>query len=525
MRSFLSGSLKICAATMLSMFLLAFGFQAAGAADFRVGLVLDRGGKDDKSFNSSAYQGATEAKQKLGIFLKFTEAADDNAYESLLRAFAQRDFDLIIGIGFAQKEAVKKVAAQFPDRHFAIVDSEVDLPNVRSLLFEEQEGSYLVGAIAAMTSKTGKIGFVGGMDIPLIRRFEMGYEAGAKKINPQISVTANYVGVTSEAWNNPPKGKELAIHQYDDGADIIFIAAGASGLGVFDAAEEQKKFAIGVDSNQDWIKPGLVLTSMLKRVDRAVYTTIEEAKTGKFTGGVTRFGLADHGEWIIRDGRIQREDPHRARAPARGGIEGGDHRRQDCRPRLLQTTLMATGAPAAVELRELTKRFGNLTANAGVSLRVEPGTIHGVIGENGAGKSTAMKMLYGIYRPDAGEIFVHGRKCAWSSPSAAIASGIGMVHQHFMLAGPYSALDNILLGAEPRRWGIIDRRRRRARATRSARPTIRPASGLGQAGRAIARRHPATHRNPQAALSRREHSHPRRTHRRPHAAGNKRSLR
>jgi basic membrane protein A len=255
---------------LLAAFLLPL---TALSTDFKVGLVLDRGGKDDKSFNSSAYEGATEAKQKLGIFLKFVEAADDNAYETLLRAFAQRDFDLIIGIGFAQKESVKKVAAQFPKKHFAIVDSEVDLPNVRSLMFEEH----------------------GGMDIPLIRRFAMGYEAGAKKINPQVTVLANYVGVTSEAWNNPPKGKELALSQYDAGADVIFAAAGASGLGVFDAAEDRKKFAIGVDANQNWTKPGLILTSMLKRVDRAVYSTIEEAKAGKFAGGVKRFGLANQG--------------------------------------------------------------------------------------------------------------------------------------------------------------------------------------------------------------------------------------
>jgi len=264
-------------------------------AEFRVGLVLDRGGKDDKSFNASAYEGATEAKKKLGIYLKFTEASDDNAYESLLRSFAEHKFDLIIGVGFAQKEAIKKVATQFPDRHFAIVDSQVDLPNVRSLLFEEHEGAYIVGAIAAMTSKTGKIGFVGGMDIPLIRRFAMGYEAGAKKINPQIDVTANYVGVTSAAWNNPPKGKELAESQYAGGVDIIFAAAGASGLGVFDAAEEKQKFAIGCDSDQNWTKPGLILTSMLKRVDRAVYFTIEDAQAGKFDGGVKRFGLANRG--------------------------------------------------------------------------------------------------------------------------------------------------------------------------------------------------------------------------------------
>jgi len=256
---------------------------------------LDRGGKDDKSFNSSAYEGANLARTNLGIYLKYVEAADDNAFEPSLRAFAQHDFDLIIGIGFAQKEAVKKVASQFPHKHFAIVDSEVNAPNVRSLMFQEHEGAYLIGAIAAMTSKTGKIGFVGGMDIPLIRRFEMGYQTGAKHINPQIVVLANFVGVTSEAWNNPPKGKELALSQYDRGADIIFAAAGASGLGVFDAAEQKQKFAIGVDSNQNWTKPGLILTSMLKRVDEAVYSTIEEAKAGKFAGGVKRFGLANNG--------------------------------------------------------------------------------------------------------------------------------------------------------------------------------------------------------------------------------------
>src|SRR5438309_4960475 len=245
--------------------------------------------------NHSTPQPSQAAKDKLGVFLKYVEAADDNGFEPSLRAFAQRDFDLIIGIGFAQKEPIKKVAAQFPKKAFAIVDAQVDAPNVRSLLFQEHEGAYLVGAIAALTSKTGKIGFIGGMDIPLIRRFEMGYEAGAKKINPQLNVVANYVGVTSEAWNNPPKGKELALSQYESGADIVFAAAGASGLGVFDAAEDRKKFAIDVDANQDWMKPGLILTSMLKRVDVAVFSAIEDAKAGKFTGGVKRFGLSNKG--------------------------------------------------------------------------------------------------------------------------------------------------------------------------------------------------------------------------------------
>ncbi len=280
--------------SLMAVIGLAISLQPA-LAEFKVGLVLDRGGKDDKSFNTSAYEGATRAKSKLGILLKCVESPDDNAFEPQMRGFAKNDYDLIIGIGFAQKEAIQKVAAQFPKAHFAIVDAQVEAPNVRSLMFQEHEGAYVIGAIAAMTSKTGKIGFVGGMDIPLIRRFVMGYEAGAKKINPQITVMANYVGVTSEAWNNPPKGKELAVSQYEGGADIIFAAAGASGLGVFDAAEDKQKFAIGVDANQDWTKPGLILTSMLKRVDEAIYTTIAEAKAGKFTTGVQWFGLANKG--------------------------------------------------------------------------------------------------------------------------------------------------------------------------------------------------------------------------------------
>jgi basic membrane protein A len=280
----------------LIVFIAVLGISLSSVrAEFKVGLVLDRGGKDDKSFNASAYEGASEAKKKLGIYLKYVEASDDNAFEPLMRAFAQKDYDLIIGIGFAQKETVQKVAAQFPRTHFAIVDAQVDAPNVRSLMFEEHEGAYIVGAIAALTSQTGKIGFIGGMDVPLIRRFEMGYEAGAKKINPQITVLANFCGVTSEAWNNPPKGKELALAQYDSGADVVFAAAGASGVGVFDAAEERKKFAIGVDSNQDWVKPGFILTSMLKRVDLAVFDVVQESQAGKFTAGLKRFGLADKG--------------------------------------------------------------------------------------------------------------------------------------------------------------------------------------------------------------------------------------
>ncbi|MFS4458558.1 BMP family lipoprotein [Bdellovibrio sp. HCB2-146] len=282
---------KLIISTLLSMSLCSF----SNAAPLKVGLVLDKGGKDDKSFNSAAYAGATKAEKELKIELKFVEATDVNAVENLHRSFARKNFDLIIGVGFAQTEAVRKVSAQFPKTKFAIVDGEVNAPNVRSLLFEEHEGSFLVGALAAMASPNKSVGFIGGMDIPLIRRFAMGYAAGAKYIDPKIKVTENYVGVTGEAWNNPAKAKELALAQFGSGTDVIFVAAGASGSGVFDAAEEKKKYAIGVDSNQNWMKPGVILTSMMKAVDVAVFDTIKETQEGKFAAGIVRFGLQNKG--------------------------------------------------------------------------------------------------------------------------------------------------------------------------------------------------------------------------------------
>jgi basic membrane protein A len=282
--------------------------------EVKVGLVLDKGGKDDKSFNSSAFEGFSRAKKELQISGKMVEATDDNAFEPLIRAFARKNFGLVIAIGISQAEAVKKVAARFPNTKFAIVDAQVDAPNVRSLLFQEHEGSYLVGALAALTSKTGKIGFIGGMDIPLIRRFEMGYAAGARAINPKVHVSANYVGETGDAWNNPAKGKELALSQHSAGADVIFSAAGASGNGLFDAAEEKNFFAIGCDSNQNWVKPGHVLTSMLKRVDVAVFDAISEFKNGTLTGGVKRFGLVNQGIDYAMDRFNEKLVPAQAKA-------------------------------------------------------------------------------------------------------------------------------------------------------------------------------------------------------------------
>lgn len=271
------------------------GIFSSQAWALKVGLILDKGGRDDKSFNTASYEGSQKAVKDFKIELKVVEATDDNSFEPLIRAFASRNFDLVVCIGFSQADALKKVAPQYPKQQFAIIDSEVDLPNVRSILFEEHQGSFLIGAIAALKSKTGKVGFIGGMDIPLIRKFQIGYEAGAKHVLPKAKVTNNYLGFTSEAWNNPPKAKELATAQYNSGIDIIYVTAGASNLGVFDAAEEKKKLAIGVDSNQNWIKPGFILTSMLKRVDLAVYQAIGDKKEGKFTPGLLRLGLSNGG--------------------------------------------------------------------------------------------------------------------------------------------------------------------------------------------------------------------------------------
>lgn len=275
----------------------------------RVGIVFDIGGKNDRSFNAAAWEGVKRAQQDLDICLYDVEPGNPTSIEPAMRAFAEKNFDLIIGVGFAQGPIMQKVALDYPNNKFAIIDGvifEADgktpLKNVASLVFREHEGSYLVGMIAASKSKTGTIGFLGGMDIPLIHRFETGYEEGARSVNPNIRVIDNYVGVTDGAWNNPGKGKELSLAQIEKGADVIFTAAGNSGLGAFDAVEqygktngEANKFVIGVDSNQNGVKPGFVLTSMVKRVDNAVYDVVKELLNGKFDGGFHVFGLDKDG--------------------------------------------------------------------------------------------------------------------------------------------------------------------------------------------------------------------------------------
>src|SRR5262245_48552607 len=284
---------------------LALGFAASGCQDLsyaagdpkkvHVGIVFDSGGKDDRSFNAAAFRGVTRAAKDFPIVLRDAQPGDPASLEPAMRAFAEVCYDLVIGIGFAQTPIVEAVAKDYPKVNFAIVDGVSDLPNVASLIFKEHEGRYLVGMIAARTTKTGTIGFVGGMDVPLIHKFEVGYEEGARAVNPKIEIIQNYVGVTEAAWNNPGKGKELAVAQIGKGADVVFAAAGNSGLGVFDAAEQYDKYVIGVDSNQNWVKPGHVLTSMVKRVDNAVYQIVRERVEGRFKGGVHVYGLENDG--------------------------------------------------------------------------------------------------------------------------------------------------------------------------------------------------------------------------------------
>jgi basic membrane protein A len=272
------------------------------AADVQPAILYDLGGKFDKSFNEAAYVGAEKFKKESGVDYRDFEIQNDAQREQALRNFARRGASPIVAIGFTQASSVEKVAKEFPDLKFAIVDMVVDLPNVRSIVFKEQEGSYLVGVLAAMSSKTKKVGFVGGMDIPLIRKFACGYVGGVKAVDAKAEVFQNMTGTTGAAWNDPVKGGELAKSQIDRGADVIYHAAGGTGLGVLQAAADAGKLGIGVDSNQNHLHPGKVLTSMTKRVDVAIYDAFKDAKDGKWSAGVRVLGLKEGGVgWAFDD--------------------------------------------------------------------------------------------------------------------------------------------------------------------------------------------------------------------------------
>jgi basic membrane protein A and related proteins len=273
----------------------------AQVEEFKPAVVFDMGGKFDKSFNEGVWEGVKKFTEETGTEIMEFEVTNETQREQAIRRMAERGATIVLGVGFAQADAIDKVAAEYPDTDFAIIDVNwLDRPNLRQYSFKEHEGSYLVGVAAALASEGGKVGFVGGMDIPLIRKFLCGYKQGVKAADADVEILENMTGTTPAAWNDPAKGAELAQGQIDRGADVIYHAAGGTGMGVIRAAAEADKLAIGVDSNQNAIAPGHVLTSMLKRVDVAAYDTLKDAMAGEFTPGLVTLGLAEEGvDWAV----------------------------------------------------------------------------------------------------------------------------------------------------------------------------------------------------------------------------------
>lgn len=270
---------------------LACSLTLAASASFaqaQPAIVYDMGGKFDKSFNEAAYRGAERWKKESGKPYMEFEIANETQREQAMRRMAQRGANPIVGVGFSQGSTVEKVSKEFPKISFVIIDSVVNQPNVQSIVFKEHEGSFLVGMMAVLASKTNKVGFIGGMDIPLIRKFQCGYEQGARYANPKVEVTSNMTGTTPSAWNDPARGGELAKAQFAKGVDVVFAAAGGTGVGVYQAAKDNGKLAIGVDSNQNHVQPGTMLTSMVKGVDVAVLNAFKQTKPG-----VTALGLKE----------------------------------------------------------------------------------------------------------------------------------------------------------------------------------------------------------------------------------------
>ncbi len=269
--------------------------SSAMAAELKPAVVFDMGGKFDKSFNQGVYEGVEQFKNETGIKYREFEVTNPSQREQAIRKMAQRKSNPVLAIGFAQATALEKVAKDFPETKFSIIDAVVDLPNVQSIVFKEHEGSFLVGLLAAMKSESKAVSFIGGMDIPLIRRFNCGFAQGAKYAVKDIKVISNMTGSTPSAWNDPVKGGELARSQFDRGSDVVFAAAGGTGIGVYQAAKDAGKFAIGVDSNQNHIHPGTMLTSMIKRVNIAAYNTFKGVQDDTWKAGFNVLGLAEGG--------------------------------------------------------------------------------------------------------------------------------------------------------------------------------------------------------------------------------------
>jgi basic membrane protein A len=296
--------------------------QAPVGEGLDVGVVFDVGGRGDKSFNDGAYLGAERAEERLDARVRFIEPGEGSDREAGLRLLAAEGMDLVVGVGFIFTDDLTQLAREYPGTAFAGVDYALATdstgriipppPNLAALKFREEQGSFLVGALAALVSRqsrigdrayrpTTRVGFVGGMDIPLIHKFEAGYRAGVLHVCPGCTVVAQYAGVTPEAFRNPGRGKELALSQYQSGVNVIFHASGSTGLGVFEAARATNKLVIGVDADQYQEAPGHVLTSMVKGVDAAVFDVIQRVKAGTFRGGVYEFGLAENGVGYVYD--------------------------------------------------------------------------------------------------------------------------------------------------------------------------------------------------------------------------------
>ena len=287
--------------TLLTFLAMAAMSATALAADIKPAIIYDLGGKFDKSFNEAAFNGAEKFKAETGIEYRDFEIANDAQREQALRRFAGDGNNPIVMAGFSWAASLEKVAVEYPDTKFAIIDMVVDKPNVRSVVFKEEEGSWLAGMMAAMASKSKTVSFVGGMDIPLIHKFACGYIGGAKSVGPDVKVLEAYTGTTPDAWNDPVKGGEIAKSQFDQGSDVVYHAAGGTGVGVLQAAADGGKLGIGVDSNQNGLHPGKVLTSMLKRVDVAVYDAFMTAKNDTFAPGINVLGLKEEGVGVAMD--------------------------------------------------------------------------------------------------------------------------------------------------------------------------------------------------------------------------------
>ncbi|WP_298442271.1 BMP family ABC transporter substrate-binding protein [uncultured Ferrimonas sp.] len=291
---------KALASTAVAVSLALTSFAAA-AADFKPAVAYDTAGKHDKSFNQAVYEnGVTAFKKDKGVKVKEYTPSNDTQREQGLEKLAKRNYSPIVVVGFNYAAALSKVAPKFPETDFVIIDSVVDMPNVKSLVFAEHEGSFLVGALAAMKSETNTVGFVGGMDIPLIRKFSCGYEQGAKYVAKDATVLSNMTGSTPSAFADPVRGAELAKSQFSRNADVVFAAAGGTGNGVYQAAKDEGKLAIGVDSNQNHLHPGVMLTSMVKRVGFTTYKVFEEYQAGNFKAGIQPNGLSNGGiTWAL----------------------------------------------------------------------------------------------------------------------------------------------------------------------------------------------------------------------------------